>query len=262
MLSRVAESIYWMSRHRAGRQRRAVRRRDAQPHSGHALRVGPAVAAAGRHDGDTQEFARRYGVATQQRVIHFLTFDPTTPARFILLSAPRARTRARCARSSRPDVGQVNQFYLKVNARPPIRAPWGSAPVVRLGEDVEPHLRRRHRRDHDPQRGGHLGRHLERADKTSRILDEASSPAQCRRRRHDLRRHPVGGRAPFGERVRDTASGTTDLALADRRVPARPRVPRAFSAVPDGDARVGASHFGTPAGMFRTPVEHVRRSVL
>ena len=50
-----------------------------------------------------------------------------------------------------------------------------------------------------------LGRKLERADKTSRILDVKYFLLlpDGGGRRHAVRRHPVGGRAAIGERVRD-----------------------------------------------------------
>jgi uncharacterized alpha-E superfamily protein len=106
MLSRVAESIYWMSRYieRADNTARVV---DVTLNlildmpSGSVQQWQPLVDTTG----DTREFARRYGVATQQRVIEFLTFDQDNPIRSSPACARRATTRDRCARSFRRRCG-------------------------------------------------------------------------------------------------------------------------------------------------------------
>jgi uncharacterized alpha-E superfamily protein len=77
MLSRVADSIYWMSRYveRAENVARFIEVNlqlmlDAP--SGEGQQWEPLVNTTG----DKEAFTKRYGEATQQNVIHFLTFDP------------------------------------------------------------------------------------------------------------------------------------------------------------------------------------------
>src|SRR5437762_11024033 len=76
MLSRVAESIYWMSRY-IERAENVARFIDVNLNLMLDLPVGSAQQWQPLVDitGDTEEFAKRYGSATQQNVIQFLTFD-------------------------------------------------------------------------------------------------------------------------------------------------------------------------------------------
>src|SRR3979490_1709812 len=76
MLARVAESIYWMSRYveRAENVARFIEVNlnlmlDSPVDS--AQQWQPLIETTG----DAAEFAERYGAATQQNVIQFLTFD-------------------------------------------------------------------------------------------------------------------------------------------------------------------------------------------
>ena len=118
MLSRVAESIYWISRYieRADNVARFV---DVTLNLildmpfGSVQQWQPLVDTTG----DSAEFARRYGTATQQRVIQFLTFDQDNPSS-IHSCLRAARENARSVREiiSSEMWEQVNQFYLKVNA--------------------------------------------------------------------------------------------------------------------------------------------------
>ena len=76
MLARVAESIYWMSRY-IERAENVSRFIDVNLNLMLDLPVGGAQQWQPLVDitGDTQEFAERYGTASQQNVIQFLTFD-------------------------------------------------------------------------------------------------------------------------------------------------------------------------------------------
>ena len=80
MLSRVAESIYWMSRY-VERAENVARFIDVNLQlmlddpSGEGQQWLPLVNTTGDHE----EFEKRYGKATQQNVIHFLTFDAENP---------------------------------------------------------------------------------------------------------------------------------------------------------------------------------------
>ena len=81
MWSRVAESIYWMSRY-IERSENVARFIDVTLNlnldmpGGAVQQWQPLVQTTG----DAEAFERRYGVATQQRVIEFLTFDGGAPA--------------------------------------------------------------------------------------------------------------------------------------------------------------------------------------
>ena len=108
MLSRVADSIYWMSRY-VERAENVARFIDVnlQPDARPAGRPGPAVGSRWcETTGDQAEFAKRYGAATQRErhpVPDLRSGEPQldpSPA-----CAPRARTPARCARSSRRRCG-------------------------------------------------------------------------------------------------------------------------------------------------------------
>ena len=80
MLSRVADSIYWMSRY-IERAENVARFIDVTLNLMLDMPVGSVQQWQPLVDttGDAKEFADRYGVATQQRVIQFLTNDPDNP---------------------------------------------------------------------------------------------------------------------------------------------------------------------------------------
>src|SRR5215471_95931 len=84
MLSRVADSIYWMSRY-VERAENVARFISVNLNLMLDLPVGSAQQWRPLVDttGASQEFARRYGVATQQSVIHFLTFDQDNPTSIV-----------------------------------------------------------------------------------------------------------------------------------------------------------------------------------
>ena len=118
MLSRVADSLYWMSRYieRAENVGRFV---DVNLNLmldspvGLMEQWGPLIQITATGD----EFARRYGESTQENVIQFLTFDSENPdsIRSCLL---KARENARSIREIIPfDLWtEINDFHLKVNA--------------------------------------------------------------------------------------------------------------------------------------------------
>jgi uncharacterized alpha-E superfamily protein len=80
MLSRVAESVHWMSRY-IERAENVARFIAVNLNLMLDLPVGSSQQWQALVDaiGDTQAFATRYGRATEQNVIHFLTFDPENP---------------------------------------------------------------------------------------------------------------------------------------------------------------------------------------
>ncbi len=80
MLSRVADSIYWMSRY-VERAENVARFIDVNLQlmlddpSGEGQQWLPLVNTTGDHE----EFEKRVGKGTQENVIHFLTFDAENP---------------------------------------------------------------------------------------------------------------------------------------------------------------------------------------
>ncbi len=96
MLSRVAESIYWMSRY-VERAENVARFIDVNLNlmldapDGAGRQWQPLVNTTGDHE----DFAQRCGEATQYNVIQFLTFDcASSPA-----CAPRVKTPGRSGKS-------------------------------------------------------------------------------------------------------------------------------------------------------------------
>src|ERR1051326_8628198 len=118
MLSRVADSIYWMSRY-IERAENVARFIDVNLHLMLDLPVGSAQQWRPLVDttGDDEEFTRRYGAGTQQNVMQFLTFDADNP-NSILSCLRGARENARSVREiiSSEMWEQLNKFYLMVTS--------------------------------------------------------------------------------------------------------------------------------------------------
>lgn len=178
MLSRVAESIYWMSRY-VERAENVARFIDVNLQlmlddpSGEGQQWLPLVNTTGDHE----EFEKRYGKATQQNVIHFLTFDAENP-NSILSCVRAARENARTVREiiSSEMWLQLNKFYLMVNgaAEDNSRAlgnPHEFFTEVRNANHLFNGITAATMTHGEPWHFFHMGRMLERADKTSRILD-------------------------------------------------------------------------------------------
>jgi uncharacterized alpha-E superfamily protein len=177
VLSRVADSIYWMSRYieRADNIARVV---DVTLNLILDMPLGsrqqwqPLVETTG----DAEEFARRYGTATQQRVIQFLTFDPENPSS-IHSCLRAARDNARSVREiiSSEMWEQVNQFYLMVNtaAADPrsLSSPHQLFTSVKMSSHLFAGVTDATMTHNEGWHFSRLARHLERAEKTSRIID-------------------------------------------------------------------------------------------
>ena len=176
MLSRVAESIYWMNRY-LERAENVARFIHVNLHL--VLDLGtvtgeqwePLVLVTGDHE----IFAERYGQANRERVIDFLTFDLENP-NSILSCLSRARENARSVREiiSSEMWEQINRFYLLVKGAGRERAvetPHDFFTEIKMASHLYGGIA-----DATMSRGegwnfGQLGGLLERADKTSRILD-------------------------------------------------------------------------------------------
>ena len=175
MLARVADSIYWMSRY-IERAENVARFIEVNLNLMLDLPVGSAQQWQPLVDttGDAAAFAKRYGMATQRNVIQFLTFDPES-ANSIRSCLRAARENARSVREiiSSEMWEQLNEFYLMVNS-----ADAGSRTdpqelfaSVRMAGHLFNGVTDATMTHNEGWHFCQLGRMLERADKTSRILD-------------------------------------------------------------------------------------------
>lgn len=179
MLYRVADSIYWMSRY-VERAESVARVIDVNLKLSHE--IGPEIAnqwmPVVSTTGDQEAFLERYSRATWENVLQFLTFDEQNPN--AILS---------CLRAARENAGSVrdvisyavweelNRFYHLVRSSQPQQvqaAPGEFFAQIRLSgyllEGVAEATMSRGEAWHFRR----LGRLLERADKTSRMLDVKS----------------------------------------------------------------------------------------
>jgi len=178
MLSRVADSIFWMSRY-IERAENVARFIDVNLNM--SLDLGPNQTSQWAPlvytTGDHADFAARYGQPTQASVLEFLTFDKENP-NSIMSCLQTARENARTVREniSSQMWQELNKFYLLVregarSRQHVINSPFDffdrikqfgymleGATEATMSHGESWHFRR-------------LGRMLERADKTSRILD-------------------------------------------------------------------------------------------
>ena len=176
MLSRVAESIYWMAR-QVERAENLARFLEVT----HNLMLdqkdalsdpwAPLISVSGEFDA----FAERYSVTNAESVTQFLAFDSTYPNSMIS-SLRQARENARGVRESLSSEAyeQVNQFFsfVELASKEPalestnnflsevrrIAIQWTGVLDSTMSRNIGWHF-------------ANVGRMLERADKTSRILD-------------------------------------------------------------------------------------------
>lgn len=177
MLSRVADSIYWMSRYieRADNVARFI---NVNLHLMLDSDVGqeqqwiPLV----KTSGDSDDFEERYSEANKDNVIRFLTFDLSNP-NSILSCVRAARENAKTVRENITSSmwQQLNEFYLFLKdsaSRPEAIESMNRLFIqIRRGCSTFMGLTDSTMTRGDAWNFSYLGRMLERADKTSRILD-------------------------------------------------------------------------------------------
>jgi uncharacterized alpha-E superfamily protein len=126
--------------------------------------------------GDLEVFTKRYGEATQQNVLQFLTFDAENP-NSIFSCVRAARENARTVREiiSSDMWLQLNKFYLMVTAAAEDSSaqanPHEFFTEVKNANHLFNGVAEATMTHGEPWHFFHMGRMLERADKTSRILD-------------------------------------------------------------------------------------------
>jgi uncharacterized alpha-E superfamily protein len=176
MLSRVADSMFWMSRY-IERAENIARFLDVNLHL--TLDLGesieqqwsPLVATTGDHEA----FYKRYGLANRENVWQFLTFDHDSP-NSVVSCLYAARENARTIRGSLPSEvwEELNKFYLFVRganvAETAEQAGEFLSAVKRFSQLLVGVMESLMSRD-EAWHFARMGRSIERADKTSRILD-------------------------------------------------------------------------------------------
>ena len=177
MLSRVADSIYWLNRY-IERAENVARFIDVNLHLMLDLPAGTTEQWAPLVDttGDEELFQERYGKATRENVVAFLTFDMDNP-NSIYACLRAARDNARSVREiiSSEMWEQVNTFYLMVRdavAQGRVMAePHAFFTEVKMASHLFVGITDVTLSHNEGWHFGRLGCLLERADKTSRILD-------------------------------------------------------------------------------------------
>lgn len=177
MLSRVANSIYWMSRYleRADNVARFVR---VNNHlmldlglERKSSRWEPLLYASG----DDEEFFEKYGELNEKNVLHFLTFDTSNP-NSIISCIQNARENARTVRENIPSemwesINELYHFTKKNSRRTRIddfnafyeKIQFMGHSTAGYAEDMMLHG--------EPWHFSRMGRMLERSDKTARLID-------------------------------------------------------------------------------------------
>ncbi len=183
MLSRVADAVYWMNRYME-RAENVARFVDVSFHLALDLPTlspspwGALVAATG----DEALFRERHGEPEQRSVLRFLTFDRDYPSSVVCCLAKARENALRSRESVSSEVWQqVNEAYLLVRDA---ESAFASAPDDATPYELFAAVKKACHAfvgttyltmSHDEAwHFGRLGRLVERADKTSRIIDVKS----------------------------------------------------------------------------------------
>ncbi|MEA5537146.1 alpha-E domain-containing protein [Crocosphaera sp. XPORK-15E] len=176
MLSRVADSIYWLNRYieRADNVARFV-----DVNLNLMLDLPPGVSQQWEPliliTGDLKLFSEKYGKATSENVIQFLTFDQDY-SNSILSCLQMARENARSVREiiSSEMWEEVNRFYRLIMDAAKYH-PQSTLPYfftqIKLSSHRFAGVMDATMTHNEAWHFGHMGRLQERADKTARILD-------------------------------------------------------------------------------------------
>lgn len=177
LLSRVAESVYWMARY-IERAENVARFVDVNLQlmldlAGNASEQWEPLIQIGADD---EKFHALHGKATKENVIHFLTFDADNP-NSILSCLRAARESARSVREtiSSEMYEQINRAFLMVKAassdRTVMESPIDFFQEVRMAGHLFEGLTEATMTHGEAWHFCRLGRMIERGDKTTRLLD-------------------------------------------------------------------------------------------
>ena len=181
MLSRVAESVYWMNRY-VERAENVARFIDVNQNLtlGEVETLSRQWAPLVYTTGDHEDFVARYGDPSRESVLQFLAYDRDNP-NSILTCVARARENARCVREVIPVAlwEQLNKFYLMVVAAADnplaaeaiVRSPSAFCEQVKLASQTVVGITETAMSHGEAWHFSRIGRLVERADKTSRIVD-------------------------------------------------------------------------------------------
>ena len=170
MLSRVADSIFWMSRY-IERAENVARFVDVNLNLTLDLGVegGEQWAPLVYTTGDHARFEELHGRPTQQNVIQFLSFDEQNP-NSILSCLRAARENARTVREmiSSAMWEEVNKFYLMVRSeaagRLAVEAPYDFFNQIKMSSHLLQGVTDATMSRGEPWHFGRMGRLVERAD--------------------------------------------------------------------------------------------------
>lgn len=176
MLSRTADAIYWLGRY-VERAENVARFVDVN----FTLALDLPQASASQWKpmvlttGDESEFTDRYDEFNEKNVVQFLTFDRENP-NSILSCLWKARENARTVRDTISSElwEQVNHFYLFVknaSKQPSIDSPHQFFAEIKQASHLCTGIADSTMSHSEAWQFARLGRMLERADKTARILD-------------------------------------------------------------------------------------------
>lgn len=178
MLSRVANSVYWMHRYIERAENYA---RFMSVNFNLALDLPPNVDQQWEPlliaTADNELFREYYKKPTRENVIQFMTFDKRNP-NSIVTCLSYARENARTIREviSKEMWEHLNQFYLMVRDTSP-KQEWGEIQTQHFFTEIRNSIQLFYGiidatiTRNEAWHFGRLGRFLERADKTSRFLD-------------------------------------------------------------------------------------------
>ena len=176
LLSRVADSVYWMGRY-IERAENVARFIGVNLNLQIDLPLAPSQQWQPLIDtsGDTEAFKERYGVATQVRVIEWLAYHQENPSS-IASCLRYARENGRSVREtiSSEMWAQVNSMYLQIQTQRSLPEPERMLDAfreIRMGCHLFEGVTDATMSHNEAWHFMRLGRMLERADKTSRILD-------------------------------------------------------------------------------------------
>lgn len=172
LLSRVADAVYWMSRYieRAENVARFIGvnlNLMIDLPGGEGNQWEPIIATTG----DAEVFRKRYGEANRETVIEFLAADANNP-NSVMSCVRAARENARSVREtiSSEMWEQVNSLYLRLQRLQPQDDP-SYFYDVRMGCHLFQGLTDSTMSHNEAWRFIKVGRDIERADKTTRLLD-------------------------------------------------------------------------------------------
>jgi uncharacterized alpha-E superfamily protein len=177
MLSRVADSVYWLSRY-VERAENVARFIDVNYNLtlGETDALGHQWAPLVYTTGDQETFAEKYGTPIRENVLKFLLFDEKNP-NSILSCVATARENARTIREILSSVvwEQLNKFYYMVRSAAQftstLEQPQAFCERVRLASHLLVGATDTTMSHGEAWHFSRIGRLLERADKTSRIVD-------------------------------------------------------------------------------------------